>query len=143
MKKGHASGDESQSSLFTKLWTAFLSSCIPLAVVAASTCTANEGLVLSAWGVSTRAMPYLETIVFIIAICALMRVYRRYGLPNYLIWTACFILSVIVGLQFVNDCQASSLHGRLLSLEGAVLLNYLAAVMFGVSVQIIRRLRQR
>jgi hypothetical protein len=143
MNERHAPGRERTLFRHMTPLTAFLSSLIPLALVSASRCTHREGLVLEVWGDTSRVMPFLQTIVFAIGICAFLLVYRRFGLIWYMLWTACFLISVFSGLQFVGYCEPMPRHGDSLSLGEAVLLNYLSSIMFGASFPVIRKLGQR
>lgn len=88
-------------------------------------------------------MPFIETSIFAIGLYVFFRWFRKEYLLNSFAWVAIFLISVLLGVGYVDVLKShSGLHGYL-SVAGVILMDFAAAITFGAAYRLAQRMKHR
>ena len=140
LSKKYSVGGERSRGL--RLWTAVAFALVPILVVAFSSYR-NGVLGFDLGDRVVRSMPFMEVSIFAIGLYIFIRWFRQEALLKCMVWTLVFLVSVICGAGCVKFSMSADGRQSYFLLTGIVVMDFFAAIAFGVAFHLIRRMMHR
>lgn len=125
-----------------QLWTAMAFALVPILIAA---CSSYRGGIpyFELGSLSARSMPFIETSIFAIGLYAFIRWFRKESLSKYLAWVLIFLVFVTFGVGYAEFLKSPSDLQSYLSTAGIILMDFAAAITFGIAYRLAQRMMQR
>lgn len=126
-----------------KIWTALVLAAVPTFLEGFSTYKQGTSYIDFGWG-AFRSMPFIELSIFVINLCVYVRWFRRQALLKYLLWSATFLVVVVLGLGCMKLLKSPADLENCLSVAGVILMDFTSAISFGIAYRLVKTVvRQR